>query len=138
MNYFIAAVVLAASMSLSVLAADTGGVSGRVVDVSTGKPLAHAVVAIYQLPVVKNAPVVESATTDRRGFFANLALAPGAYLVTANVMGKISSCVVDWVTSGRMTRMNIAVGLDEDQCSTPRAHPTVVNPAETTDLYIVH
>jgi uncharacterized membrane protein len=128
---------LAATM-VPVVAGQTGGISGYVVDLTTGKPMNNAAVAIYRLPMIPNAPALESALTDKHGFFVNLHLEPGRYLVTANIMGRTSSCVVDDVFGGLTMRMKIEVGADGQRCIGPKVHSAVVNPAETADVYRIH
>ena len=113
-----------------------GGISGRVTDLM-GHPLANTAVSIYRLPVREDSIAMKTMTTDRHGYFADITLQPGRYLVTANMMGWRSSCVVDDVFNGNVTRMNISVGADTARCSGPRVHSAVINPGETADIYII-
>jgi protocatechuate 3,4-dioxygenase beta subunit len=136
MKRFLLMTALAAAMSLPALADQTGGVSGRVTDLM-GHPLANTAVSIYKLPVHEGSPAIKSATTDKQGYFTDITLEPGRYLVTANVMGWTSSCVIDDVFGGSVTRMKISVGADGQRCSGPRVHSAVVNPANTADVYII-
>jgi len=129
---------LLAAMALPAIAADTGGVAGYVVELANGRPIANAAVAIYRLPLDTNAPVVESAVTDRHGFFTNIHVAPGRYLVTANIANRTSSCAIDDVFAGQTLRMKIAIGADGQRCSGPKVHSAVVNPSETADVYRIH
>jgi hypothetical protein len=129
---------LIAAMTLPAIAADTGGVAGYVVDLASGQPVSNAAVAIYRLPLDTNAPVLESAVTDRHGFFTNIHVAPGRYLVTANVANRTSSCMIDDVFPGQMLRMKIWIGADGQRCSGPKVHSAVVNPSETADVYRIH
>jgi 5-hydroxyisourate hydrolase-like protein (transthyretin family) len=126
---------LLAAMTLPAIAADTGGVAGYVVDLASGQPVNHAAVAIYRMPLATNAPIIESATTDSHGFFANIHVMPGRYLVTADVANRTSSCIVDDVFPGQTIRMKIEVGADGQRCIGPKVHSAVVNPNETADVY---
>ena len=118
--------------------ADTGGIAGTVVDLNTGMPMSNAAVAIYRLPLTLNAVQVESALTNRKGFFSNLDLDPGRYLVTANIQGRTSSCIIDDVNSGETVRMKIEVGADGQRCMGPNVSSATVDPAQTADLYRIH
>jgi hypothetical protein len=118
--------------------ADTGGVAGMVLDLNTGRPMSNAAVAIYRLPLTPNAPQIESALTNGKGFFSNLGLEPGRYLVTANISGRTSSCIVDDVFGGQVVHLKIEVGADGQRCIGPKVHSAVVNPSETADVYRIH
>lgn len=136
MKRFVLMTALAAAMALPALADQTGGVSGRVTDLM-GHPLANAAVAIYKLPLHQAEAALHTSTTDKTGYFSNITLEPGRYLVTANVQGWTSSCVIDDVFGGNVTRMKISVGVDGQRCSGPRVHSATINPAQTADLYII-
>ena len=127
---------LAAAMSLPAYADQTGGVAGRVTDLM-GHPLANAAVAIYKLPLHQAQLALRTVTTDKGGYFTDITLEPGRYLVTANVMGWTSSCVIDDVFGGNVTRVKISVGADGQRCQGPRVHSAVINPAQTADVYII-
>lgn len=135
MRRILLAVALAATCAVPTLAAGTGGVSGFVTDLATGKPVPSVAVAIYKLPVTPNAPAIESAISDRKGFFVNLHLDPGRYLVTANLQGHTSSCIVDDVFEGQVARMKIEIGGDGQRCIGPRVHSAILNPNDTSDIY---
>lgn len=137
MKRLVLTTALAAAMALPALADQTGGVAGRVTDLM-GHPLANAAVAIYRLPLHGNAnAALHTETTDKGGNFANITLEPGRYLVTANVQGWTSSCVIDDVFGGNVTHMKISVGSDGQRCSGPRVHSATINPAQTADVYII-
>ena len=132
------ACALVAATALPALADQSGGVAGRVTNLATGKAYANAAVAIYRLPLHAAEAAMRTVTTDRNGNFADITLEPGRYLVTANVAGMTSSCVIDDVFGGQTTRMKIELGADGQRCIGPRVHSAVVNPANTADEYIVH
>lgn len=127
---------LASMMTLPALADVTGGVSGRVTDLM-GNPLPNVAVAVYKLPLHQAEVATRTVTTDKRGYFADITLEPGRYLVTANVSGWTSSCTIDDVFGGTVTRMKISVGADGQRCQGPRVHSATINPAQTADLYII-
>ncbi len=129
---------LVAAMTLPAVAADTGGITGYVMDLATGQPVSSALVGIYRLPLATNAPVIETVTTDKRGFFSNIHVAPGRYLVTANIANRTSSCAIDDIFPGQVMRMKIEVGADGQRCIGPKVHSAVVNPSETADVYRIH
>lgn len=118
-------------------AGNTGGVSGYVVDGATNQPLKSAIVAIYRMPASKNSEVGQAAMTDKHGFFVNLSLQPGRYLVTANVAGRTADCVVDDVFDGQVRHMKIIVGgsMKAAKCIGPRIHSAAIDPDATADVY---
>jgi hypothetical protein len=133
--------VLAASLAPLVASADaTGGISGTVMDRTTGKPVANAAVSIYQLPVPKHQEAVRlrSSLTNRRGFFADLGLEGGAYIVTANVAGRSSSCVVRNVYGGEVHRVKIVVSDDKRPPACEGPYVGNFDPDQTADVYRVH
>ncbi len=136
MKRFVLLTALAAMMTLPALAYQTGGVAGRVTDLM-GHPLANTAVAIYKLPVREGSSAIKTTTTDKQGNFADITLEPGRYLVTANVMGWTSSCVIDDIFEGNVTHMKISVGADGQRCIGPRVHSATINPAQTADVYII-
>ncbi len=112
-----------------------GGISGYVVDLKSGKPIDHAVITYYRAPFIENATNIMKLETDRHGYFRDITLEPGRYIVMAQVPGKILGCVVDDVQSGEISRMKIEIGHDAIMCSGPRVHPTLVDPNATADVY---
>ena len=113
-----------------------GGISGQVVDLSTGQPIAHATVIYYKTPYLDNGPNrIMTLKTDRRGYFTDITLEPGRYVVMARVPGKIEGCAVDDVQTGETAHVKMEVGRDRIVCTGPRVHPTLVDPNLTADLY---
>lgn len=118
--------------------ADTtnGGLSGQVVDLSTGQPIEHATILYYKTPYLDNGPNrIMTVKTDRKGFFSDITLEPGRYIVMARIPGKVEGCAVDDVQTGETARVKIEIGRDRIVCSGPRVHPTMVDPNLTADLY---
>ena len=125
---------------LSLLAApalaDNGGLSGQVVDLSTGKPIEHATILYYKTPYLDNGPNrIMTVKTDRHGFFSDITLEPGRYVLMARVPGKVEGCAVDDVQNGEISRIRIEIGRDAIVCSGPRVHPTLIDPNATADVY---
>jgi len=116
--------------------ADNGGLQGQVVDLSTGKPIGHATILYYKTPYLDKGPNhITTVKTDRNGYFTDITLEPGRYIVMARVPGKVEGCAVDDVQTGETARVKIEVGRDRIVCSGPRVHPTTVDPNLTADLY---
>lgn len=116
--------------------ADNGGLSGQVVDLSTGQPIEHATILYYKTPYLDNGPNrIMTVKTDRHGFFSDITLEPGRYILMARVPGKVEGCAVDDVQNGETARVKIEIGRDRIVCSGPRVHPTMVDPNLTADLY---
>ncbi len=133
----VAALALCAATALPAAAANTGGISGFVYDLESGKPIDNATVALYALPMRAESPYIASSLTDKHGFFVNLHLDPGRYLVTATVVGHTSSCVIDDVFSDQTAQVKIFVGADGQRCVGPRVHSAVVNPNQPADEYVI-
>jgi hypothetical protein len=116
--------------------ATDGGLAGTVVDLSTGQPIEHATILYYKTPYLENGPNrIMEVKTDRHGFFSDITLEPGRYVVMARVPGKVLGCAVDDVQQGETARVKIEIGRDRIVCSGPRVHPTLVDPNLTADLY---
>ncbi|HEY1429071.1 MAG TPA: carboxypeptidase-like regulatory domain-containing protein, partial [Candidatus Tumulicola sp.] len=76
-------------------AGDNGGISGYVVDAASGHRVAGAPLAVYRYPFAENAVPVRELRTDARGFFTDITLAPGRYVVAAAGDAKMSACAID-------------------------------------------
>ncbi len=132
------AIVLAFAGALTVpaLADQPGGISGSVVDAGTGRPMAHAQLYYYRAPYREQGPNrIMALQTNDRGFFSDITLDPGRYIVMARVAGKVEGCAVDDVMGGEVARLRIEVGRDAIVCSGPRVHPALVDPNATASVY---
>jgi hypothetical protein len=128
---------LAGSLVTSALADQPGGISGTVVDVKTGQALAHTTLYYYRAPYLENgANHIMTMQTNSRGFFSDVTLEPGRYIVMARFPDKVQGCAVDDVIGGEVSRMKIEIGHDAIMCSGPRVHPALVDPNATSDLYL--
>jgi hypothetical protein len=130
-----AAVLLAGPIGAS--ANGFGGISGYVVDGATAKVVPGAAIVIARLP--ENVETHRSVVANSHGFFANLGLEPGRYAVTANVLGRSATCVIDDVFADQVRRVKIVLGPadNEPRCYRAQLHRTVVDPDETADVYHV-
>jgi hypothetical protein len=125
---FIAAPALADS--------NTAGLSGTVVDYNTGKPIEHATVLYYKAPYMENGTNrIYTTKTDNKGFFSDITLEPGRYIIMARMPNRVEGCAVDDVQIGEVARVKMQIGRDTIICSGPRVHPTSVDPNLTADLY---
>ena len=114
----------------------TAGLSGTVVDVTTGQPIEHATILYYKAPYLENGNNrIYETKTDRHGFFSDITLEPGRYILMARVPDRVLGCAVDDVQIGEVARVKIEIGRDRIVCSGPRVHPTSVDPNLTADLY---
>jgi hypothetical protein len=134
---FLTTMLLLASFLVLPAVADQmgGGISGYVIDLKTGQPIDHASIVYYRAPYVENATIMRKLETDRHGYFRDITLEPGRYIVMAQVPGKVLGCAVDDVQSGEVSRMKIEIGRDNIVCSGPRVHPTLIDPNATADVY---
>jgi hypothetical protein len=135
MKKLVALVALLGFAAVPALAAN-GGISGTLVD-EAGRPVAGAPVAIFRMPIRQADTAMATVKTNGRGFFAEIALPPGRYVVSSVASTQSSSCVVDDVFDGAVTRVKLRLG-PSSKCSGPRLHSAVVNPALTSDVYVVH
>ncbi len=134
MKTFVAAFVLAALTAVPVLAFTQGGISGHIVDKSSGKALAGVPLEIYRMPIRPGDRAVARLHTNGRGFFVKVPLSTGRYMVAALADGKSFGCVVDDVFQNNVTNFTLGVGGDNTVCTGPRVHAGVVNPNITADL----
>ncbi len=136
MKYAAITLALAGLLTAAVSADQLGGISGIVVDRADGRPIAGAKLYYYRAPYSDSQPtkltVVE---TNRHGFFSDITLEPGRYVVMARVPGKVEGCSVDDVMGGEVVRMRIEIGGDAIMCSGPRVHAALVDPNATADVY---
>ena len=127
---------LAGSLAATALADQPGGISGSVVDAKTGQPMAHAKLYYYRAPYHENSPNhIMTLETNARGFFSDVTLDPGRYVVMARFPGKVEGCAVDDVVGGEVAHLRIEIGHDAIMCSGPRVHPALVDPNATADVY---
>ena len=138
MRRAVAALALAAACALPAAADDLSGVAGTVVDLDHHTPFANAAIGIYRLPLHGEDQPVATAVTDRKGFFANITLDPGRYLITANVMGLHSSCEFQQLYHGVVTRVRIEVSFNGERCIGKGMSSALVVPGQTADVYITH
>lgn len=136
MRSLLTMLALAGLMALPALADQaTGGISGQVVDIHTGQPVAHAVILYYRVPYLENNTTLHKLETDRNGRFSDITLEPGRYILMARVPNRVQGCAVDDVVGGETTRVKIGFGHDVIQCSGPRVHPAMIDPNATADVY---
>jgi Carboxypeptidase regulatory-like domain len=137
MKHIAIGLALAASLIGAALADQPGGISGTVVDVKTGQPVANATLYYYRAAYLENgANRIMKLQTNSRGFFSDVTLEPGRYVVMARFPNKVEGCAVDDVIGGQVSRMKIEIGRDAIMCSGPRVHPALVDPNATADVYL--
>jgi Carboxypeptidase regulatory-like domain len=128
---------LAGSLIVPAFADSLGGISGTVVDAKTGQPMSGVTLYYYRAPYVERGPNrIMTLKTNARGFFSDVTLDPGRYVIMARFPGKVEGCAVDDVIGGQQTRMKIEVGHDAIMCSGPRVHAALVDPNASADVYL--
>ncbi|HLI96761.1 MAG TPA: TonB-dependent receptor [Candidatus Baltobacteraceae bacterium] len=134
---FAAALMLAMFLSQVTwaLAGTTGGLGGVVSDASTGAPLAG--VKVTAISPSQSA----TATTDNRGHFILLALAPDTYVISASKQGydDVSQAGVT-VFADSVSQYNVSMksALKTIARVTSRAAGNLVKPGVTADTYSVN
>lgn len=127
---------LAGSLGTLALADELGGISGTVVDAHTGQPIPHATLYYYRAPYLEKGPNhIMTLQTNGRGYFSDITLEPGRYVIMARLPGKVEGCALDDVIGGEVARMKIEIGHDAVMCSGPRVHPALVDPNATASVY---
>jgi hypothetical protein len=127
---------LGGSLWTLALADQLGGISGTVVDAKSGQPVVNARLYYYRSPYHENGQNnIMQLTTNRHGYFNDITLEPGRYVIMARFPNKVQGCAVDDVIGGETTRMKITLGHDQVMCSGPRVHPALVDPNVTADVY---
>ncbi len=127
---------LAGFFAVPALAADLGGISGTVVDAKTGEPISHATLYYYRSPYLEHGPNrIMTLRTNDRGFFSDVTLEPGRYVIMARLPGKVEGCAVDDVMSNEVARVRLEIGHDAIMCSGPRVHPAMIDPNTSADVY---
>lgn len=135
MKRFAIVLALASLAATPVLADQLGGISGTAFDAKTGQPLAHATLYYYRSPYVENSTRIMKLETNDRGFFSDVTLEPGRYVVMARYANKVEGCSIDDVIGGETTRMKLTIGRDAIMCSGPRVHPSLVDPNAGASVY---
>lgn len=132
------AIMLALAGSLSVLARadEPAGLSGTVVDVKTGQPVPNATLYYYRSPYLEKGPNrIVMLQANSRGFFSDLTLQPGRYVIMARFPNKVEGCAVEDVMGGEVARVKIEMGHNSILCSGPRVHPAMVDPNASASIY---
>ena len=130
------ALALGGSLWTFALADQLGGISGTVTDARTGQPMAHAVLDYYRAPYLENGQNhIMELETNTKGYFSDITLEPGRYVIMARVPGAVEGCALDDVIGGEVTRLKLEIGRGAVMCSGPRVHPAMVDPNATADVY---
>jgi Carboxypeptidase regulatory-like domain len=136
MRHIAIVLALAGSLAVPALADQLGGISGYVVDAHSGQPMAHAQLYYYRTPYRDQGPNdIKTLVTNGRGFFSDITLEPGRYVVMARLPGKVEGCAVDDIMGGEVARLRIEIGHSNIMCSGPRVHPALVDPNATASVY---
>ncbi len=117
------------------IAGDSGGIAGYVVRTFTGRPVAGEPLFYYRWPYVENATEVRELRTDAHGFFSDITLAPGRYVIVASETNSISGCTIDDVFGGEVSHVRVTLERDGKSCAGPRINPALVDAAATADVY---
>jgi len=125
------ALILSVLAGTAAGAADSGGISGYLLD-RAGRPMRHATVIIFRPSDWCSIRV----STDGRGFFGAIDLEPGRYYVAVLVRGAVSgyldACAVRDVVGGEQDRVTLHAGQCSEDSSTLHS---LVDPNGTADVY---
>jgi hypothetical protein len=126
--------VLETSEASHAVAADGGGFDGYVVD-GSGHGIPGERVFYYRLPYVENSTNVAELRTDSRGYFGDITLAPGRYMLLVGNASQLSGCTIEDVFSGEVSRVRIEARRTDPACSGPRPSASLVDGNATADVY---
>jgi hypothetical protein len=132
MKRIIIALAIAGLMGATALADQTGGIVGSVVNTTTGQTIANVPISITR---VETSARTWNTKTNARGTFSDITLEPGRYLVVATFPGELLGCTIDDVYGGEVVHLKIGIGGTQLTCNGPRAHPSLVDPSATADVY---
>jgi hypothetical protein len=136
MKILITMLALAGLLGAAALADEPAGLSGTVVDVKTGQPVSHATLYYYRSPYLEKGPNrIMTLQTNGRGFFSDVTLQPGRYVIMARFPNKVQGCAVEDVMGGEVARVKIEMGHDSIMCTGPRVHPALVDPNASASVY---
>ncbi len=106
------------------------------VDANTGQPIPNAQLYYYRAPYLEKGPNhMMTLQTNGRGFFSDITLDPGRYIIMARFPESVQGCAVEDVIGGEVAHLRIVIGHDTVMCSGPRVHPALVDPNATADVY---
>ncbi len=135
MKFLACVLVLCVSMTALVRAGTTGGISGVVTDVQTSAPLAGVTVTV-------TSPSQSAvATTDDRGRFAFVSLAPDEYAIALSKAGYAPASypgVAVFADASQTVTLSMHVTLRTIANVTSRSTSSLVRPGTTADLYSVN
>lgn len=114
------------------------GIDGVVVNAETHKPLAGAQIAIFRMPLGNAATAVSTLQTNKHGFFSNVLLEPGRYVVTATANGERTACQTSDIYRGAVARVRIEMSNHRANCVGKGVTSSLVVPGQTADVYIIH
>jgi hypothetical protein len=127
---------LAGSLATIAMADEPAGLSGTVVDVKTGQPVPNATLYYYRSPYLEHGPNrIMTLQTNGRGFFSDLTVQPGRYVIMARFPNKVEGCAVEDVMGGEVARVKIEMGHNSIVCSGPRVHSALVDPNDSASVY---
>ena len=131
--------IVTALLSATIVASadEPGGIAGTVID-ARGQRLANVPLQIYQLPVVeRDSSRMHEVRTNGRGYFVQMGLTPGTYVVLANADGRTMRCVIRNVYEGRVRRVTLKASKTA-ATSCEANYPPNFDPDETADVYRIH
>lgn len=125
------------SATLVASADEPGGIAGTVID-AQGQRVANVPMQIYELPVVeRDSSRMHETRTDGRGYFVQMGLNPGTYVVLANADGRTMRCIIRNVYGGRVRRVTLKASKTA-ATSCEGNYASNFDPDETSDVYRIH
>lgn len=114
------------------------GIVGHVINLDNGRPIVGIDVEVYHMPIINVQGPVAKLKTDRTGFFRDITLKPGRYLVVANALGVRSACQISQLYDGVVSSMRMEISSKHERCIGKNVQSSLVVPGQTADVYIIH
>lgn len=130
--------ILAAAVVPTLAQNQPTGVDGFVINADTRKPLTKVQVAIFRMPIGNAATAVSTLYTDKHGFFSNVLLEPGRYVITATADGVRTACETSDIFRGAVARVRIEMSRDHEYCIGKGVSSSLVVPGQGANVYIIH
>jgi hypothetical protein len=114
------------------------GVNGYIVNVDTHRPIAGADVSIYRMPIQALSQPLSTMRSDKHGYFSNILLPPGRYIVMATALDSRSGCEISDLYDGAISRIRIEISSKGENCVGKNVRTALVMPGQGSSVYIIH
>ena len=114
------------------------GVNGYIVNAETHRPISGADITIFRMPIGSLSQPVSTLRTDKHGYFSNIELSPGRYIVMASALNAHSGCEISDLFEGAVSRIRIEISNKGEHCVGKNVRTALIMPGQGADVYIIH